>query len=52
MSDENTTNNYAIYNEFNLFNMVLSEKELNHTNLSLLTEKIIIHEEEYKKVSA
>lgn len=31
----------------NTFKMVISEKELSHTNLCLLIEKIIIYEDEY-----
>ena len=31
----------------NLLDKILSEKELSHTNLCLLIEKIIIHEDEY-----
>ena len=31
----------------NLLDKILSEKELSHTNLCLLIEKIIIHEVEY-----
>ncbi len=31
----------------NLLDKILSEKELSHTNLCLLLEKIIIHEDDY-----
>ena len=31
----------------NLLNKILSEKDLSHSNLCLLIEKIIIHEDEY-----
>lgn len=37
----------AMLENANLLDKILSEKELSHTNLCLLIEKIIIHEDEY-----
>ena len=37
----------AMLENANLLDKILSEKELSHTNLCLLLEKIIIHEDEY-----
>ena len=37
----------AMLENANLLGKILSEKELSHTNLCLLIEKIIIHEDEY-----
>ena len=38
----------AMLENANLLDKILDEKKLSHTNLCLLLEKIIIHEDEYE----